>query len=156
MQVDSQVAGNMSWPSIVGILVWVVSFCSSTSWACQILATGVTLGVYETIAPSVVVGTGTIRLICPQPAVIRLSAGQHSQGTFSHRAMRADANAIQLRYNLYLDPTLLRVWGDGAANTFVQQVPAGTSDLTIYAVVPDGQRVSPGALNDMITVIAEW
>jgi spore coat protein U-like protein len=120
------------------------------------MATGITLGVYETIAPSTVVGTGTIRLTCPQPAVIRLSAGLHSQREFSNRTLRADTNPTQLRYNLYLDPTLLRVWGDGAANTFVQEVPAGTSHLTIYAVVPEGQRIEPGSLNDMITVIAEW
>jgi spore coat protein U-like protein len=146
----------MSRVSISGILALIGCFTSSPGWACQVMATGVTLGVYETIAPSTVVGTGTIRVTCPQPAVIRLSAGQHSQGEFSHRTLRADIEATQLRYNLYLDPTLLRVWGDGAADTFVQEVPAGTSHLTIYAVVPDGQRVSPGVLNDMITVIAEW
>lgn len=141
---------------IAGILALIGCLLSSAGWACQVVATGIAFGVYETIAPSMVVGTGTIRLTCPQPAVIRLSAGLHSQGEFSHRTLQADTDATQLRYNLYLDPTALRVWGDGAANTFVQQVPAGTSNLTIYAVVPDGQRVSPGVLNDMITVIAEW
>lgn len=142
--------------SLTGALALIGCFVSWPAWACQVMATGITFGVYETIAPSMVVGTGTIRLTCPQPAVIRLSAGLHSQGEFSHRTLRADTDATHLRYNLYLDPTLLRVWGDGAANTFVQHVPAGTSNLTIYAMVPDGQSISPGNLNDMITVIAEW
>lgn len=142
--------------SIAGILALIGWSVSSSGWACQVMASGITLGTYETIAPSLVVGTGTIRVTCPEPAVIRLSAGQHSPGDFSHRTLRAAIQATQLRYNLYLDPTLLRVWGDGAANTFVQQVPAGTSNLTIYAVVPEAQRIEPGILNDMITVIAEW
>ena len=142
--------------SIAGILAMIGWFVSSHGWACQVMASGITLGMYETIAPSMVVGTGTIRLTCPQPAVIRLSAGLHSQGEFSHRTLRANTDPTHLRYNLYIDPTLLRVWGDGAANTYVQQVPAGTSNLTIYAVVPEGQKVEAGSLNDMITVIAEW
>lgn len=142
--------------SLMGILALIGWSVSSSAWACQVMASGITLGTYETIAPSLVVGSGTIRVTCPEPAVIRLSAGQHSQGEFSQRTLRADIEATQLRYNLYLDPTLLRVWGDGAAGTFVQQVPAGTSHLTIYAVVPEGQRIEPGILNDMITVIAEW
>lgn len=146
----------MRQTSIMGILALIGWSVSSSGWACQVMATGITLGTYETIAPSLVVGTGTIRVTCPQPAVIRLSAGLYSQGEFSSRTLRADTEPTHLRYNLYLDPTLLRVWGDGAANTFVQQVPAGTSNLTIYAVVPDGQRITPGILNDMITVIAEW
>ena len=140
----------------IGILALIGWSVSASGLACEVMATGITLGTYETIAPALVVGTGTIRVTCPQPAVIRLSAGQHSQGEFSHRRLRADFEATQLRYNLYLDPTLLRVWGDGVANTLVQQVPAGTSTLTIYAVVPGGQRIEPGILNDMITVIAEW
>lgn len=140
----------------MGILALIGWSVSASGWACDVMASGITLGTYETVAPSLVVGTGTIRLTCPQPAVIRLSAGLHSQGEFSNRTLRADTNPTQLRYNLYLDPALLRVWGDGAANTFVQEVPAGTSHLTIYAVVPEGQRIEPGSLNDMITVIAEW
>jgi spore coat protein U-like protein len=80
----------------------------------------------------------------------------HSQGGFGTRLLASAQRSDRIRYNLYLDPMGIRIWGDGAANTFVQQVPSGTTNLQIYAVVPGGQRVGVGSYSDMITVIVDW
>lgn len=125
-------------------------------WACEVVATGVYFGQYDSTGSQTVTGTGFLRLTCPQPAIIRLNAGLHSQGTFNTRQLWSPNPGGQLRYNLYLDPTSLRIWGDGSANTVIQQVPAGVSNLTIYGQMPGGQKVPVGTYTDNITVTVEW
>ena len=95
-------------------------------------------------------------MTCPQPAIIRLNAGLHSQGAFTARQLVSMHQDGGLRYNLYREPTALRIWGDGSANTVVEQVPAGVSHLTIYGQMPGGQNVPVGTYSDNITVTIEW
>lgn len=132
---------------------WVLT---PAAWPCQTTATGVVFGQYDGTNNQPTTGMGTLRLQCPGPALVRLSAGMHSQGGFATRMLASAERSDLIRYNLYLDPTGIRIWGDGAANTFVQHVPSGNSDLQIYAVVPGGQHVGVGSYHDMITVIVDW
>lgn len=124
--------------------------------ACQTTATSVAFGRYDGMNNQPATGIGTLRLNCPRPALVRLSSGMHSQGGFATRMLASADRSDRVRYNLFLDPIGIRIWGDGAANTFVQQVPSGTSNLQIYAVVPGGQRVGVGSYSDMVTVIVDW
>ena len=125
-------------------------------WACEVVATGVYFGSYDSTASQTVTGTGFLQLTCPQPAIIRLNAGLHSQGAFTARQLVSMNQDGDLRYNLYLEPTALRIWGDGSANTVVEQVPAGVSHLTIYGQIPGGQKVPVGTYSDNVTVTIEW
>lgn len=129
---------------------------SSPTLACQMTATSVAFGRYDGMNNQPATGVGMLRLNCPRPALVRLSSGMHSQGGFGARMLASATRSDLVRYNLYLDPTGIRIWGDGAANTFVQQVPSGTTNLQIYAVVPAGQRVGVGSYHDMVTVIIDW
>lgn len=141
--------------SVSALILWSLVL-SQEALSCQTTATGVAFGQYDAITNQPTTGMGTIRLNCPSPAVVRLSAGMHSQGGFATRILASADRSDHVRYNLYLDPMGIRIWGDGAANTFVQQVPNGNSDLQIYAVVPGGQRIGAGSYHDMITVIVDW
>ena len=141
--------------SASALILWSLVL-SQEALSCQTTATGVTFGQYDAITNQPTTGMGIIRLNCPSPAVVRLSAGMHSQGGFATRMLASADRPDHVRYNLYLDPMGIRIWGDGAANTFVQQVPSGNSDLQIYAVVPGGQRAGAGSYHDMITVIVDW
>ena len=122
----------------------------------HMLATGVSFGQYDPTASQALTATGFIRLTCPNPAIIRLNAGLHSQGAFTSRQLISSNHTDRMRYNLFLEPTALRVWGDGSANTFVHQVPAGVSNLPIYGVIPGGQRLPVGLHSDTIAVTVEW
>ncbi len=129
---------------------------SSQAWACQVLATGLSFGPYDPTASQTLTATGFLQLTCPEPAVVRLNAGVHSQGEFTSRQLSSSNSTDQMHYNLFLDPTSLRIWGDGSANTFVHQVPAGVSTLTIYGLIPGGQRLPVGTYTDTISVTIEW
>lgn len=129
---------------------------SSQAWACEVLATGLSFGPYDGTASQAVAATGFLQLTCPEPAIVRLNAGLHSQGEFTNRQLSSSNSPDRMYYNLFLDPTPLRIWGDGSANTFVQQAPAGVSALTIYGLIPGGQRLPVGAYTDTISVTIEW
>lgn len=140
----------------IGLFISVMMCVSGEAWACQVTATGMSFGQYDAIGSQPAAGTGFLRLTCPRPATIRLNAGLNSQGAFTNRFLAGTNPTHRLRYNLFLDPTALRPWGDGSANTFIQQVPAGVSSLTIYGLVHGGQRMPPGVYADTITVTIEW
>ena len=129
---------------------------AESAFACQATAIGVAFGRYLAIGSQPSTGVGMLRLNCTRPALVRLSAGLHSQGASNSRFLESTGGSGHLRYNLYLDPSAVRIWGDGSANTFVQPVPTGMTNLQIYAVIPGGQRVQVGNYSDMITVIIDW
>jgi spore coat protein U-like protein len=82
---------------------------------------------------------------------ISLSTGQ--SGTYSARALRKGAES--LLYNLFLNPGLTSVWGNGSGGTqiYSRSRPPFNSDvdLTVYGSVPAGQDVSSGSYSDTIS-----
>jgi spore coat protein U-like protein len=58
-----------------------------------------------------------------------------------------------LAYNLYVDATYTRVWGDGTGNT---QTQTGIGNLVIYGRILGQQPVPIGLYTDRVTIIVEW
>jgi spore coat protein U-like protein len=144
---------SRSWLSwlLLGTLV-----TSGEARACQVLATGLSFGTYDSTAARPAFATASLRLKCPAPAILRLNAGLHPQGGSAGRQLSGAGSSEQLRYALSLDPTSIRIRGAGDADTLIHQVPAGVSTLTIYGALPGGQHVPVGSYLDSVGVTLEW
>lgn len=100
---------------------------------------------------------GELIVTCDQPSgfSVALSPGL---GSYRLRKMQgSDGN--ELKYNLFVDSTRRRVWGDGvSAGT---QTIRGKSDgrrpeiIPVYAIVPPRQSVLTGAYSDNLLVTIE-
>ena len=125
--------------------------------ACQVQAIPMAFGGgYDAIGSAPLHGNGQVTVTCSQPAIVRLGPGQHSDGTFSPRKMRMVSGGVNLDYNLYVDPTYTRIWGDGSTSTFILNANPGTNTLTIYGQITGGQRVPTGMYQDLIVISVEW
>jgi spore coat protein U-like protein len=86
-----------------------------------------------------------------------VALSQGGSNTFLDRFMFNGLN--ELHYNLYIDPTRILIWGNGAGQTRLQ---TGSFDfhgpdpvvvpLIVYGQVPDQPTPAAGAYSDLITV----
>jgi len=93
----------------------------------------------------------SVTAACAQPGIVlRRPAG--SRGAFTTRTLKQGTNA--LNYNLYTDPALTLIWGDGTGgtNTYTKGNPPNSVDVnvTIYGRVPPLQDARVGAYTDSI------
>jgi spore coat protein U-like protein len=83
---------------------------------------------------------------------IRIELSRGSGSSFA-RTMRQGADL--LHYNLFLDPSATRIWGDGSQGTVVysQSKPQNhqTYTVTIFGRVFEQQDVAAGLYQDAIT-----
>jgi len=121
--------------------------------ACTVSASGVSFGSYSVYAAGAATSTATITYNCgnhDRNIEIDLSAG--SSGSFTTRTLKQGTNA--LNYNLYTDPALTLIWGDGTGgtNTYTKGNPPNSVDVnvTIYGRVPPLQDARVGAYTDSI------
>lgn len=78
-----------------------------------------------------------------------------NSGVFDPREMKKLGGTDLLNYNLFIDSSMLNVWGDGTSNTsmFRGRVQKNfPMILTVYGGIPAGQDVSPGLYTDILTV----
>jgi spore coat protein U-like protein len=132
--------------------------------ACNVTATGVIFRPYDVFSTGPLDSTGTVTVSCdevpPPDPVISIGPSGNSGG-FYPRRMRRSSGTDTLGYNLYTDPSMTTVWGDGAAGTATvklknvhrQKPPVVT---TIYGRIPPGQNVPSGAYGDTLTVTITW
>lgn len=101
--------------------------------------------------------TGELIVNCDEPGgfSVGLSAGI---GDFVGRKMRG-ADGAELHYNLFVDPTRQRIWGDGVS-AGTQRIE-GENDgrrpsiIPIYGIVPSRQSVLTGPYSDNLLVTVE-
>jgi len=100
---------------------------------------------------------GELVVTCDQPSgfSVALSPGL---GSFRLRKMQG-GDGSELKYNLFVDSTRRRIWGDGvSAGT---QTIRGKSDgrrpeiIPVYGIVPPRQSVLTGAYSDNLLVTVE-
>jgi len=132
--------------------------------ACNVSATSVSFVGYDAFSSVPLDSTGSVTVSCdevpPPDPVISISPSGNSGGFFP-RKMRRVSGADMLEYNLFIDPSISRVWGDGTAGTNTvrlknvhrQKSPVVT---TIYGRIPPRQNVRAGAYRDTLTVTIIW
>jgi spore coat protein U-like protein len=97
--------------------------------------------------------TGSITVICSSGLAyhVGLSAGYGSGATTTTRVM--NSGQMLLNYKLFKDTARAINWGNSSPSDTLNGTGTNSAQtLTVYATVPAGQYVAPGAYTDTITV----
>jgi len=122
-----------------------VPSCSAT------VMTGIAFGTYDVFSPAPLTSTGRLRLNCPRGQSPQITLSTGNSGRYAWRELRTPAQDA-LRYNVYLDPAMTVVWGDGTDGSQPYVSPGGNAQLVIYGKVPAGQDATPGDYLDLLTI----
>lgn len=125
------------------------------------VVTGISFGNYNVFNPSATLANGTLDVNCKGVGrggtSITITLAKGNAPTFNRYMLNA---AIHLNYNMYLDPALTLIWGDGTGGTSVfgpthvaNNVPVVA---TIYGQIPAAQDVSGGPYTDTITATVSY
>lgn len=140
------------------LAVLLVLFATGAHAACSVSAGPLSFGPYNPLSPAGSTTSGVITVTCdqaPPPIVtVEISPSGVSGGFFPRRMQRAGGSDT-LDYNLYLDPGLTTVWGDGTAGTATQSQRVTKNkpwNVTIYGSMPGLQDVTPGDYADSIGI----
>jgi len=115
-------------------------------------------GAYDVFDPLDRRSAATLTVWCDpgKPADVTIGIGPSARsGGISTRQMQRVSGADRLNYNLFTDPSLTAVWGDGTTGATVSllHVTHGTSvPVTVYGAIPAGQDVSAGTYSDSVLV----
>jgi spore coat protein U-like protein len=130
--------------------------------SCEISASGVDFGAYDTLNGTPTDATGSVTYVCRSkelqksvPVIITIDQGR--AGSFN-RAMTGAAEP--LGYNLYVDVGRTRIWGDGSGGTVTLQdsvAPNGKANtVAVYGRVVPRQNVSAGRYSDGLVVTIQF
>lgn len=118
---------------------------------CKISTTGLAFGAYDVFSTAPVRGSGSLNLACtPQTVLAYVTFGGGSSGNPGARRMTSGSE--QLRYNLYRDAALTRIWGDGNGYAGAWIRLPSTVSVPFYGGIPAGQDVAVGDYSDSITI----
>ena len=126
--------------------------------ACNISAGPLSFGPYDPLSPAGATTSGVITVTCNQapPPIVTIQIGPSAvSGGFFPRRMQRAGGSDTLDYNLYVDPGLTAVWGDGTAGTATQSQRVTKRkpwNVTIYGNMPGLQDVAPGDYSDAIGI----
>jgi len=126
---------------------------------CAVSSGSVIFGHYDTLSPVPTDATATLQVNCDQPLpyAIKLSGGVNSGGSPLRRQMRSGDGRDPLYYNLFLDPGLSSIWGDGSGATAIYMGSGqAQNSIVVYGRVPALQGVGPGVYTDTVTITVEW
>ena len=109
----------------------------------------VAFGTYQTFAGGGNTSNTSGAVTCTGAYTFTVKISQGGSGSYTPRKMNNLAN-----YNIYVDPTLATIYGDGTNGTF-QYITAngsGTNSYsgTVYGNAPAGQDLAPGAYTDSL------
>lgn len=138
---------------LLGCPVWV-------SAACHVTTTGLNFGAYETFDTADTRSTARITVSCnlvlPTPVTLALGPSAHTSSGRG-RSMRSGTSLLQ--YDVYLDPALTQVWGEGTSEgrAVINRVSHSTPwTLTVYGRIPAQQSVRAGVYSDKLVVTITW
>lgn len=128
--------------------------------ACTVQSGGLRFGAFDSLSGAPLDSTGSITVTCAPglPYRVVLGSGLHSSNRFHPRRMQRDVGAAELYYNLFVDASRSRVWGDGTRSTVV---PAGVGTgrpelLTVFGRIEGGQIIPAGHYSDVVRITVEW
>lgn len=132
---------------------------------CNVSATTVGFGGYDTLSPLNDDATGTVTVSCSGGLIsllvsynILLSKG--GAGTYTPRRMASGSNT--LNYNLYTNITRTTIWGDGTGGSsivsdgYLVGLFVVTRNYTVYGRIPALQNVASGSYVDTITATVNY
>jgi len=126
---------------------------------CSVNVTPMAFGLMEPSDGIPIDSVGDISVTCDEPTsfLVRLEQGQNS-GSFFPRMMRLIGGAATLEYNLFLDASMILIWGDGSGGSSAfNGFSAGVGQsIPVYGRIYGGQSPPPGSYGDSVTVIVEW
>ena len=144
-------------------LTWAVT--QTLAFKCDVTATNLNFGNYDTMAPAPCDSTASINVACnmpPQhpnsPLTVTISISPGSSGSFAQRQMQS-TSTDNLNYNLYSNASFSTIWGDGggSSSTQVGFVTSTTPwDATLYGRIPALQNIRAGSYSDTITVTIDF
>ena len=143
------------------LATWLLPMSAQAASCSFTTVIGVSFGTYHVFDGSPVDSTGSITLYCSGVQPTDLFTIEIGGGNSSNPASRYLLNgAVQLGYNLYLDPSRSVIWGNGAGGTSVLG-PVSLDDQTpttwtVYGRIPAMQNVSAGSYSDSVMVTVQF
>ena len=130
--------------------------CTTTAIAagCSISAQEILFGSYDVFSPIAAVTSSELTIDCAtaQTVAISISAGG-AAGSPQDRRMTLATHDDRLAYNLFLDATMMQVWGDGAFGATFSGRVEGRLRLRVFAQIYPGQDVRVGSYSDTVRVV---
>ena len=125
------------------------------------VVTGVSFGNYNVFNPAATFANGTLAVTCTGGGgggtSIKISLSKGQSPTFNRFMIQA---AQHLNYNLYVDPALTKIWGNGTGGTSVFGPTKAANNVpvvaTVFGQVPAGQDVPVGSYADTITATVNF
>jgi spore coat protein U domain-containing protein, fimbrial subunit CupE1/2/3/6 len=120
----------------------------------ELSASGMNFGTFARTAEATGQGALTITATNGLPYTVYLSRGNGFDVTGGKRAMSHDTGeGFLLLYDLFTDPEMTSVWGDGTFGNAAYAAGTGTEQqIAFYGKVPGGQPVPTGSYSDLVVV----
>ena len=130
---------------------FILCLLSEYSYAgmCYMSITGVNFGYYDVFSPTPSDSSGSIDIQCEIETSITIHVDS-GYGSYVRREMRSGSN--KLFYNLYKNPTMTMVLGDGTMGTSVLTGIVRSDVFYIYGRMPPQQNVRVGTYTDSIFI----
>ena len=123
---------------------------------CTISTAPIVFGIYDVFNTAPLDTTGTLVYECNGAKNVSIGISR-GQGTVAARLLRKGTEA--LGYNLFLDPTLSTIWGDGngaGEMYYIRNPPNKPTTVPVYGRIPAGQDISAGTYADSVTVTVNF
>lgn len=128
------------------------------SSACKITATALNFGVYDMLSLVPRDATAQLAIRCNHkptaPASVRVTLSAGGAGTVGQRKMAGPLAGSPLFYNLFANPGMSSIFGDGTAGSETPTNLVDKSspwDVTIYGRIPPLQSIPIGTYSDALT-----
>lgn len=146
-----------SLTTLVLVLATLAALSARVSAAgCEVSASPIVFGNYDSIHPADLVTVGTLMLRCSGVhGLVKIALTAGDSQTFRQRVMHLGNS--RLGYNLYFDATATSVWGDGSAGSQVYMTNAPSDGavvrVAVYGRVQSRQDANAGAYRDNVSVM---
>ena len=128
--------------------LWLLSDFSYAGM-CYMSITGINFGYYDVFSPVSSDSSGSVDIQCDIETYITIHVDT-GYGSYARREMRSGEN--KLFYNLYKNPNMTIVLGDGTMGTGVLTESIKSGVFYIYGRMPAQQNVRVGTYTDSILI----
>jgi len=138
------------WVLLV-LIAWIFPG-ASLAGNCSINVQGVAFGSYNPFNTAASNDVGTVVASCSGRGTLRVSLSTGQSGSYTMRYMVSATTSDQLDYNLYMNASRTRIFGDGTGGTRTvsRRYRNQTVDISIYGQIPALQNVASGNYLDSI------